>query len=177
MTLFTEQNCDFTAKAIVQGVVDGSAPSWHLKQVEWYNADLITCEELINSTGYLLQQDVIDVGSFTSIFQEILQDANLVSLGRSSEEISLALNKQIAIREAQRVADQEAFQEQLDLQKQFNDLVSSNLVDLGEASVEISEALEDQSKASFFGDLLTGAIGGSSLLILGIILVMMIGRK
>ena len=177
MALLTKSNCDLTADAIAESVFQGEAPSWHLKQVEWYRQDLIDCQTLLNSTGFLLQQGVIEVGSFTSIFQEILQDANLVDLGKASEDISLALDKQIAIREAQRVADQEAFQRQLELQQQFNDRVAGQLVDLGEASVEISEALEDQSKTSFFGDLVTGAIGGSSLLILGIILVVMIGRK
>ena len=50
-------------------------------------------------------------------------------------------------------------------------------MDLGESSVEISEALQDQASSSFTGDLITGALGGSSLIVLGIILVMMIGRK
>ena len=177
MALLTKSNCDLTADAIAESVFQGEAPSWHLKQVEWYRADLINCQELLNSTGFLLQQGVIEVGSFTSIFQEILQDANLVSLGESQIDQSEALARQVAIREAQRVEDQEAFQRQLDLQQQFNDLVSGQLVDLGESSVEISQALEGQKASSFTGDLITGALGGSSLIVLGIILVMMIGRK
>ena len=177
MVVMSVANCDLTADAIAKAVEDGTAPSWMSNNVDWYRSGMIDCGTMLNATGWLLQEDVINVTDFTSIFQEILQDANLVSLGESQIDQSEALARQVAIREAQRVEDQEVFQRQLDLQQQFNDLVSGQLVDLGESSVEISQALEGQKASSFTGDLITGALGGSSLIVLGIILVMMIGRK
>ena len=177
MAITTQSDCDLTAEIISKSVQAGTSPSWFQNSVDWYRAGTIDCQTLLNATGFLLQQQVISQFSFNDIFQEILQDANLVDLGEADKLRALEILENARIRESQRLEDQEAFQKQLDLQQQCNDLVSGQLVDLGEASVEISEALENQSKTSFFGDLVTGAIGGSSLIVLGIILVMMIGRK
>ena len=50
MALLTKSNCDLTADAIAEAVFQGEAPSWHLKQVEWYRFGVIDCQRLLNLT-------------------------------------------------------------------------------------------------------------------------------
>jgi len=160
MALLSEENCQLSAEAVRKAVREGSAPSWFSNNVDWYEAGTISCQDLVNATGWLLQEDIIEVGNFQSIFQEILQDANLVDLGQASIEASRAIAEQARIREEQRIADQEALQEQLRLQQEVNDLLSQQVTDLGQARQDASQAIAELDSRSGTNDIITGLLGG-----------------
>ena len=176
MVVTDEQSCQTIANEIEAQVRSGEAPSWFQNQADWYRSGMIDCQTMINATGWMAQQGIVSEGGFQSAIHELLQNANLVSLGEASVDASDAINEQIRIREAQRVADLEAERVRNEMLADQLALIHANLTGLGEASEDASKAIEDVSRQSFFGDIFTGALGGGSIIILLVILFVIKGK-
>ena len=151
----------------IGGILEGtSGPAEPTALQTFLSGDIFT----LQSSEPTVTTDLFDkfLTSISSVFTAATQER--IELGEASVDISFALSEQIAIREQQRVIDQEQVAKQALEIQQINDRLSTQITELGQSASSFDPI-------KFFTDNpLVGGIGVGGLLVGGVVLLLLIRR-
>jgi len=145
-------------------------------------AEPSTLENFLTTTIFTLQSSEPKVTtelfdrfttSLSSVFTAASQER--VLLGEASIDISQALSEQIAIREQQRVRDNEALQNTQIAIGQINERLSTQITELGDAFKDLSVSSFDPIKLLTDNPII-GGIGIGGLAVGAIVLLLLLRR-